>query len=335
MKTHYLIGLLLCSLTLFATAQTSVNTAPLSDLAVYPERFAPATVISLNVPLSSAQITAQILEVPIRVGDMVQSGQVLAKLDCSDYLLGQESAAATLENAEVQYALAQKNLERAQSLVADQLVSVETLDSSLANLQAVEASMRSANANLKLNQLNVSRCEILAPFDALVVERIASVGQLAVPGTNIARLVDLNSLEISAQVFSSDANQLSETLSLAFEANDQHYPVQLNSVLAALDSSTRNREVRLSFTDNSALPGSSGRIIWQDPRPHLPANYFVERSGQLGFFTIENNTAEFHPVEAAQPGRMNPVDISLDMQIITEGHSGLSNGDSLVIKVAE
>lgn len=335
MKTQYLTAFLACTVHLSVSAQTAVSTASLSDLAIYPDRFAPATVISLNVPLSSAQITAQILEVPIRVGDMVQSGQVLAKLDCSDYLIGQESADATLENAEVQYALAQKNLERAQSLVADQLVSIETLDSSLANLQAVEASMRSASANLQLNQLNVSRCEILAPFDALVVERIASVGQLAVPGTNIARLVDLNSLEISAQVFSSDANQLSGTLSLAFEANDQHYPVQLNSVLAALDSSTRNREVRLSFTEDSALPGSSGRIIWKDPRPHLPANYFVERNGQLGFFTIENGMAEFHPVEAAQPGRMNPVDVLLDTQIITEGHPGLSNGDSLVIKVAE
>ena len=336
MNTRDFLGLLLlCCLAINTAAQTPVNVMPLSELANYPERFAPATVISINEPMLSAQITAQIVEMPVRVGDMVSAGDVLAKLECTEYVLGRQSAEASLESTQALYELAQKNLERTQSLVADQLVSVENLDSNQTELDSLSASLKAARASLDLNALFESRCEIISPFDALVLERTANVGQLAVPGTVIANILDLDSLEISAQVFASDADQFDMPLELWLEANDKLYPIELDYLVGALNSATRNREARLVFTDEIALPGSSGKIIWNDPRPHLPANYFVERSGKLGFFSMTNNTAEFHPLDAAQPGRMNPVDAPLDLQIVTEGHSGLSDGDSLIIKAAE
>lgn len=325
-------GAILCSFCITAIAQTSVSVTPLSELAIYPDRFAPATVISLNEPMLSAQITAQIESVPVRVGDMVEAGQTLVELDCDEYELGRESAQASLESAQARYALALKSLERSQALVANQLVSVENLDSSRTNLDALSAEVKASRAALDLNQLYESRCQIKAPFDALVLERMASVGQLAVPGTAVARIMDLNSLEISAQIFSGDTAQFSPDLQLQFESSGKNYPVRLNNLVAALNSATRNREARLSFIEEAALPGSAGKIIWNDPRPHIPAANSIERGGNLGFFAVENNKAKFYVLESAQPGRMNPVNVPLDLLIVTEGFSGLSDGESLNIE---
>ena len=372
------LGSMISSLALFtvavtATAQTSVTVAPLSELALYPDRFAPATVISLNEPMLSAQITAQVAAVPVRVGDVVKAGKVLVELDCAEYSLGRESAQASLESSQARYELAKKNFERTQSLIAKKLISIEALDASNAEFDALAASLKSSKTTLKLNHLFESRCKITAPFDALVLDRMASVSQLVTPGTAVAHLLDLDTLEISAQIFSGDADKFNSSLPLFFEANDKRYPVQLNNLLAALDSATRNREARLVFTDEAALPGSSGKLRWQDPRPHLPANFLIERGGELGFFALSasantepsankessadkepsaskepsankepsNNlaskqgTAEFHALGLAQQGRMNPVDKPLELLIITESYSGLSDGDSLTVKAAE
>lgn len=318
-----------CLCAISTTAQTRVTVEPLSGLATYPDRFAPATVISLNEPLLSAQITAQIAEVPVRVGDKVAAGDVLARLECDEYRFGRESAEANLESTESRYQLAQKNLERTQSLITNQLVSIENLDSANTELEALAASLKAAKASLNINRLYEARCEIRAPFDALVLERLASVGQLAVPGTPIARIMDLAALEISAQIFSSDAAYLDTQTELEFESNGDSYPVRLNHLVEALNSVTRNREARLQFIDRAALPGASGKIHWTDPRPHLPPDYTVERNGELGFFILRNRQAEFKALESAQQGRSNPVDLPLDSLIIVEGFAGLSDGQAV------
>jgi RND family efflux transporter MFP subunit len=334
-KKINILTLLLCSLSAVANGQAVVSVVPLSELAVYPDRFAPATVVSLNQPMLSAQITAQIDQVPVRVGDMVTAGDVLVKLDCSDYELGREASEASLESTEARYELAQLNLERAQSLVANQLISIESLDSSRTELSALSAELKASRANLNINRLQESRCDIKAPFDALVLERLASVGQLATPGTPVASILDLGSVEISAQIFSGDTAQFNEYLKLQFEANSRLYPVKLTNLVAALDSATRNQEARLVFTEEPALPGSSGKIIWNDPRVHLPASYLVERGGQLGFFVSDRNKARFHVIPAAQPGRLNPVDEPLGLMVVTEGYAGLSEGDELNIEQSQ
>ena len=327
MKRTSLIGTLLYSFAISAIAQTSVSVMPLSELATYPNRFAPATVVSLNEPMLSAQITAQIERVPVRVGDMVTTGQTLVELDCDDYVLGRESALASLESAQARYELAQKNLERNQSLIANQLISIENLDSSRVNLDALSAEVKATRASLELNQLYESRCQIKAPFDALVLERLASVGQLAAPGTAVARILDLDSLEISAQIFSDDAEQFNQNLELKFESNGKTYPVKLNNLVAALNSVTRNREARLQFIGPSALPGSSGKIYWNDPRPHLPPAYTIERDGNLGFFVLNGRTAKFQILQGAQQGRSNPVNLPTNTMVIVEHYAGLRDGD--------
>lgn len=330
-KKSSLFGLFLFGAALSATAQTTVSVAPLSELAVYPDRFAPARVISLNEPMISAQITAQIDRVPVRVGDMVEAGETLVELDCTEYELGRESAQASLESAEAQYEQAKNNLERAQSLVSNQLISIENLESSQTSLDTLSASSRAARASLELNRLFVSRCDIKAPFDALVLDRMASVGQLVTPGTPIARILDLSSLEISAQIFSSDTEQFDQELELYFESNGNNYPVVLNNLVEALNSTTRNREARLNFVSESALPGSSGKIYWSDPRPHLPPGYAVERGGNLGFFIAEGQRARFQVLQNAQQGRSNPVFLPVNTPVIVEGYAGLSDGDIISV----
>ena len=312
-----------------AWAQFEVETARLDDIALYPQLFAPATVVSLNQPDLSAQISANIAEFPTRVGDVVSQGQVLARLDCSEYLLSQEATAAAEASAEAQLKLSKSQLERAQSLIDNNLVSVQEIDSRQTDFDAASANLRSSKARHELAQLNVSRCEIKAPFDAIVLSRMVGVGQLVVLGTPILQVLDLNSIEVSAQVFAEDASRLENATFIEFSSSQQRYTVELQMLVSAIDSQNRNREARLNFVDSQALPGSAGQIHWTDSRPHLPAAYLLQRNGQLGFFIAEGDFARFVGIENAQSGRSNPVALGPDARVIVEGYAGLQDGDRI------
>ncbi len=313
-------------------AQVTVETAALGDIAQYPLRFAPATVVSLNQPNLSARIGSEITRIPVRVGDQVQPGDLLVELDCSDYELNRAAAAANLEATQSRLELARNQLARTQRLVADQLVSTQDLDASRTELEALTANLAANRAQLDINQLQFSRCQIEAPFEGLVVSRYASEGQLVSPGTPVVQLLDLSSLELSAQIFNSDALLLDQVDNLWFETGTGTYQVQLQVLVNALDPATRNREARLNFVGKAAMAGASGKLQWNDPRPHLPTQYQVERNGQLGFFVVENRAAHFVALESAQPGRSNPVELPLDAHLVVDGFAGLVEGDLVTEK---
>lgn len=325
---------LILGLALSASAQTAkpVSVASLSDIASYPQRSAPATVISLNQPQISAEINARMQSFPALVGDRVSQGDLLARLDCSELELGLDSATAQVASAEARLELARSRLNRTQSLSANQLLSQDDLDSSRTELSATQANLQVARAQRATAQLDVDRCDIRAPFDGLVLARLAQVGQWMSPGVPVVALQDLSRVEISAQIFTSDAELISNGTEFEMEANGRLTPIMLRTLVDSIDPTTRNREARFLFSQYPTLIGAAGKVIWRDPRPHLPPELLVERSGQLGTFIVRDNQAVFFPVAGAQPGRSNPVSLDPDTTIVTDGFLGLLDGDSISIR---
>lgn len=310
-------------------ASKSVKVSTLAELAIYPERSAPATVVSLNESVISAEITATVTAVEARVGDVMRPGETLATLNCADYQLAVRSSQAALDSVNARIELARLNYERVQRLLDQKSVSQEDLDSRNADLVALRADKRGAQASLELARINQQRCNVTSPMHALVTERIGSVGQLAVPGTVLFTLLDLDNIEVSAQVYAADAESLESSSELFMDQDGERYPLTLRSVLPAIDSTTRNREARLQFVERATLAGAAGKIVWRDDRPHVPPELLVERDGRLGVFVYEGGQARFVELPGAQPGRSNPVQLEPSVELVVEGHYGLKHDDSL------
>jgi len=318
-------------LALSVSAQTTkpVSVLPLSDIASYPKRSAPATVISLNQPQISAEISARLESFPALVGDRVNQDDVLARLDCRELEFSLDSAKAQVASTEARLTLAQSRLNRAQTLNSNQLLSQDDLDSSRTELSALQANLQVAEAQQASAQLRVDRCSVLAPFDGLVLKRHAQTGQWMSPGMPIVTLQDLSRIEISAQIFTADALLIDSDTVFELEANGQRTAVSLRSLVDSIDPTTRNREARFIFAEDPTLVGAAGKIVWSDPRPHLPPELLIERNGQLGIFIVKDNRAEFFSVTGAQPGRSNPVSLPPDTMVVTDGYLGLVVGDSV------
>lgn len=307
-----------------------VNT--LSEIATYPKRSAPATVISLNETTVSAELSAQIVKLDIYVGDTVKKGQTIANLDCRDYELARREAIANNKALDARITLAQKRLQRTQQLREKQTVAEEILDERESELSVNQADKAALRASVEQARIRESRCNIKAPFSGVVIERHASVGEYATPGTALVTIIDTTNTEVSAQLYSSDAETLNEQKNISFREANKDYALQVKHVLPLINSQTRNREVRLGFIDTTAIIGTAGLLIWQDNRAHVAPQLLVKRKGQFGIFYVENNVARFLIIPDAQAGQSNPVILAPESLIITEGQYSLEDGKRVEIK---
>ena len=326
------LTLLLYALPLVSAGQNAVvvKTAEVKDLAIYLWKSAPATVVSLNNTAVATQIKARIDEIAVKVGEVVETGTVLVRLDCTDYRIAEQQVEAEIGALQARIRLAERRLERTRKLEQQQTASAEMLDQREADLAVLQAQRRGASSQLENAQVNTSRCTVKSPFRAVITARLAATGEFADVGTRLLNIMDVEQLEISAQVPALDIGTVEQADMIYFEDTADRYPVTLRTVTPAINTQTRNREVRLLFSNEPALPGAAGKLTWRDNQPHVSARLLVRRGNDFGIFINNGGKARFHNIPGAQQGRTTPVDLPLDTDVITEGQYRLEDGQPVV-----
>jgi len=308
-----------------------VTVQPAAELLFHPEQSAPAEVVPLNDASLSAEINARVLEIPVRVGARVAAGDLLVRLDCRDYasrLAAQQSSRRALES---RLALARTQLKRGRNLKRRSNISNEEVDARETEALALEAELAALQEGEAQALLNQERCEVQAPFPAVVSARLASVGALAAPGTPLVQLVQLDDAEVSARVRPAEADAGAEAESIHFSYLGRRYPLRVLRALPVVDPRTRTVEVRLGFTEKAAPPGASGRIHWRSAGAFVPAELLVRRDDQLGLFLVNDDHARFHPLPGALEGQPARADLPEDAKVIVQGRQSLNDG--LEVKV--
>lgn len=324
--------ILLLALPCSVMAGTPVTTTPLGELLQPVEHSAPATLEPLNSPALAAEIGARIDAIPVRVGDSVTEGQPLVTLDCRTHNARLAASRARLSQLQSQARFAQTQLARARDLKRRNTISEEELDRRQTELEDLRAQLRGQEAQLEQAQIQVDQCTVRAPFKALVSQRLASVGDLASPGTPLLRLVQLDELELSARLRDRQAAALRADARYWFEYEDRRLPARLRRVLPLVDTTTRSREVRLRIDGLDDVPaGAAGRLLWRAPLPAVPADYLVRRGDQLGLFLLDGDKARFHPVDGAVEGQPAGVALPPDTRVIVQGRYTLSDGDAVTL----
>ncbi len=309
-----------------APAAALVRTKTYAQVALHPQRSVPGSVVSLNDSQLSAETSGRIDAIPVLVGQTVSAGDILVRLDCRDHRLALKRAAAALAAAQARSVLAEKQLTRARRLHRDKNVSEELVNQREAERASALADVDATSAARQQAALEVERCNLRAPFDGVVMARLGQVGQRAAPGTPLIQLLDRAHLEVSAQIPVDTAADLGRAGHIWLQAAGHRYPLQLRAVAPAVHAQARSREARFTFTAAPALPGTAGRVVWQSPLAHVPADLIVRRGNQLGVFVADDNHARFVALPGAQEGQPAAAQLPADARIITDGRYNLSDG---------
>lgn len=292
---------------------------------------APAEVVTANRSRLSARVEARIEDIHVDVGDAVTAGQEIVVLECSDHELARRRAQAELDSARAQLERARRQLARSESLARNTLLSEDLLEERQTGEEAAQAEERRAQVALEQAELTYSRCRIESPFDGVVTERMAARGELARPGTPLVEIVDLQSVEVAAQVFPAEQVHLDASPKVFFSFLDREYPLRIERRSPVIDPVSRTREVRLTFEAGGAPIGASGRLIWHGRDPGVPASLLVQRGDRLGVFIARDGQAVFHVLPDAREGRPAMVGLPPDTRLVTDGRHALRDGDSLNI----
>ncbi|MDH3316483.1 MAG: efflux RND transporter periplasmic adaptor subunit [Gammaproteobacteria bacterium] len=300
----------------------TIGTRPLRELAIYPERSAPAQSLPANESKLSAEVSARILALPYDVGQTVSKGDVVARIDKRDFELAVAKAKASMAAVQARIAQAESQLERAKALEKRNFITAEAVIQRETELAVQRAELAVQRASLATAARELEKTTVRAPFDAIVKQRHAGVGELASPGAALVTLIDQSRPEVSAQVQLKDSQSLKDAGRAVFSA-DVDYPVKLTRVSPAVNRESRTVEARLAFQDRAAAPGTSGKLVWRETRPHLPAEYVVRRKGELGMFVMSAGAPEFVVLPGAQEGRPVPLTLPVDTLIVTKGRNTL------------
>lgn len=174
----------------------------------------------------SSDITGRIVSLPVREGDMVQQGQVVVRIDPTQYQAALERVEANLAGARAAAAQAQANkdlAERAFTRSRDiraqnqQLVSQEALEQAetqfrvaSANLDAATQQVEQARAAVRESQDQLGKTTIRAPMSGRVTRLAVEEGEVAVPGTFsretglLMTISDLSVIQVTVQVDETD-----------------------------------------------------------------------------------------------------------------------------------
>ncbi len=314
----------------------SVSVQPLSQLVFHPERSAPAEVTPLNDARLSAEISARVMELPVKVGQQVEQGELVARLDCSDYKSRFDGQRATLRAMRIRLDLARTQLQRARNLSKQRNISEEIVDQRETELSALRAELEAQKKAEEQARLQVGRCKLQAPYAAVVAERLASQGDMAAPGTPLLRLVQLLDAEVSARLRPDRAEAAAKAQQPEFDWLGQRYPLRLLRKMPLVDRATRTMELRFGFVAEAPPPGASGRLRWREADAYLPADLLVRRDAGLGVFLLRDGKAVFHLLQQAREGQPAGAEsLPRDARVILEGRESLRQGMAVRQSAAE
>jgi RND family efflux transporter MFP subunit len=238
----------------------------------------------------SSETTGRLAHVYIEEGSNVTKGQLLADIDSNNVLVQIALAEAELESArkafnsaKIQRDEGKNKLERTRRLVVQGFLSKQQLDTDLSQLDFLDAQSASrlgdidvSKKRLLIQQQQLKNTRILAPFDGLVVEQSAQVGEIVSPisagggftRTGICTLLDINSLGVQVNVSEQFIGKVRKGQDVTIRV--PAYPdIKLKGVLGkimpAASRETAAVKVQIDFVERDArvLPNMSVNVSFQ------------------------------------------------------------------------
>lgn len=155
--------------------------------AIMERVFSGVTKSPLDAALSF-KVPGNVAAIDVVVGDRVTSGQQVAKLDPTDYLVQLREAEAGLQRANAELRNAQANFDRTRELYENRNVSKSDLDNSRAGAESANALVAAARQQLEAARLQLSYAELRSPLACTIAGRYVEPNQNITAGQPIVRV---------------------------------------------------------------------------------------------------------------------------------------------------
>ncbi|WP_116367903.1 efflux RND transporter periplasmic adaptor subunit [Parahaliea mediterranea] len=288
----------------------------------------PGTVISTRDAALSTEVAGRLLWIA-EVGDFVEQGKPVARLDDHLLQLALRNHRAEIARLDADIAYHQRQIQRLQSLAAQNNMARAELDQVESQLAMLVQQRNIAEVALARSRYDLQRSQVPAPFSGVVAARNAAEGEYLAAGSPLLRLVDTERLEISvsAPLKVARHNQPGETVQV--ESAGERAEARIRGLVPVGDARSRMMELRLSLADSPWLIGEAVTVELPESARftalRVPRDALVLRDREVFVYTVDaDSTARKVPV---QPGAGRGASIAVN--------GNLKAGDPVVVRGAE
>lgn len=220
----------------------------------------------------SFRVSGTIESLPVKVGDRVSKGSVLAKLDPADYELDVERARASVSSSEASSRNARSNYERVKRLYEAGNTSRNELDNARANTDTAEAAAQADRKALEIAQNDLSYTILKSDDDCAIASVDPEVGENVGAGTQVVFAACGQQLEVKLNIPESTIGSISRgmpaSISLPTRPGSQYAGVVSKvGVTSVSNGTTFPVTVQISDGKQSKLtPGLSADVSFSISR---------------------------------------------------------------------
>ena len=226
----------------------------------------------------SFRVPGPMIAFPVSVGDEVKAGDVMARIDPTDYETAVRSLEAQLARGQATAKRARNDVTRNEKIQKEDsgAISQASIDRSREAVDAADATVRSLRASVKTARDQLSYTELKAPFDGVVVETYAENFETAIAKQPILRVLNPESIEFVINVPENliGLSPYVESITVKFDAlPDVDVPAKVKEIGKEASQATRTYPVTLVMAQPPGaeiLPGMAGKayIIGRPPKDH-------------------------------------------------------------------
>lgn len=160
---------------------------------------------AVNSAIVKARVPGELQGLTVREGDRVEAGQVIARVESTEYADRVRQAQQQADAAKAQVEIAQRQVDNNAALVRQGFISKTAADNSLASLNTAQANHRAAQAGIDVLRKSLVDTVLRAPISGQVSQRMAQPGERVAPEARIVEIVDLSRLELEASISPADS----------------------------------------------------------------------------------------------------------------------------------
>jgi RND family efflux transporter MFP subunit len=291
----------------------------------------------------------RLAEVLVNVGDVVKSGQVLARFANEGVQADVAQARAGVNEASAQAGEATANADRVRALQGTGTFSGQQASQYLTAEQTARARVESAKAALASQVLSLKYTQVLAPDAGVISARTATVGAVVGNGTELFRLIRQGRLEWRAEVTAAELGRLVMGTRVSITAGSGA-PLQgrVRMVAPTVDPQTRTGLVYVDLT--TSPPGTAGAVkpgmfargefeLGNSQALTVPQQAVVVRDGFSYAFRLnaDQRVSQVKLTTGRRVGERVEVleGISADAVLVASGAGFLNDGDLVKVVPAE
>ena len=192
---------------------------------------------AVNQASVKAKVAGEVREVLVREGEAVQAGQVLVRMDPSDYQARLDQAKGALQAARGQLDIATKARDNNKALMDKGFISKNAFDNAASQLDIAVANVESARGALDVAQKALADTVIRAPISGLVSMRMVQPGEKVSADNRLLDVVDLSQMEMEAAVPAGDIMHVA--LGQEVQVHIEGMPAPLTGKVARINPATQ------------------------------------------------------------------------------------------------